>query len=75
MLFLLITELNFSLFLVLNLEMSIPSAVKAKDLGNLAFKQGNLILALSNYSNAIELDRSNYIYPLNRSAVYLKQSK
>lgn len=43
--------------------------------GNAAFLKGQLALALASYTTAIQLDPSVAAYPLNRAAVYLKQSE
>lgn len=43
--------------------------------GNRAFKVQDWPLALAHYSTAMQIDPSNHLYPLNRSLVYLKQSK
>ena len=51
------------------------AALEAKLAGNVAFKAGNLPLALKSYSSAIELDPGVAVYYLNRSAVYLKQQR
>ncbi|POY72213.1 hypothetical protein BMF94_4719 [Rhodotorula taiwanensis] len=46
-----------------------------KQQGNAAFLKGQLALALASYTTAIQLDPSVAAYPLNRAAVYLKQSE
>ncbi|KAI5477139.1 hypothetical protein MNV49_006795 [Pseudohyphozyma bogoriensis] len=48
------------------------TAAQAKDKGNVAFKAGNLNLALAHYTTAISLDPGEFTYPLNRSLVHLK---
>jgi len=44
-----------------------------KAAGNAALKEGNLTLAIEQYSKAINADGSNHIFYSNRSAAYLKK--
>ena len=51
------------------------AAEKEKNLGNDAFKAGNLDEALQHYNKAIELDPNNVVYYNNKASVLNKQGK
>ncbi|OHT12567.1 TPR Domain containing protein [Tritrichomonas foetus] len=51
------------------------AAEAEKNLGNTAFKAGNLEEALSHYDKAIELDPFNVVYTNNKASVLNKQGK
>lgn len=53
----------------------ITKAVEAKEKGNVAFKASDYNLAIANYTVAIQLDPSEFTYPLNRCMTYLKMEK
>lgn len=52
------------------IELTQAFSVKAKDTGNVYFKEGNYHQALSLYSLAIQFDDQNHLYYSNRSACY-----
>eukprot|EP01034_Spumella_vulgaris_P017506 gene17506-22328_t len=43
-----------------------------KDAGNVAFEDGNTELAISLFSQAIDIDPDNVVFYSNRSAAYMK---
>ncbi|VEL07705.1 unnamed protein product [Protopolystoma xenopodis] len=47
-------------------------SLKAKELGNAAYKRRDFELALQHYDKAIEIDSSNMNFYLNKSAVYFE---
>ncbi|KAJ4480850.1 hypothetical protein J3R30DRAFT_3369633 [Lentinula aciculospora] len=55
--------------------MSTTKAQQAKDKGNNAFKNGDFPSAIGHYAQAILEDPTDWTFPLNRAAAYLKLGK